>query len=85
MDLLKSPVVLYHSPTLAVLFKDMQSLNLRVMWNNLLRVVGITRSFIVDTMHVKKIWGILITLSIRSNHDLYTVIAYLSDCNKKIQ
>ena len=53
MDLLKSPVVPHHSPTLAVISKDMQSLNLRVMWGNLLRVVGITPSFIAGTVHVK--------------------------------
>ena len=39
MDLLKSSVAPYHGSTLAVISKDMQSLNLRVMWSNLLRVV----------------------------------------------
>ena len=47
MDLLKSPVVPHHGHTLAVISKDMQSLNLRV------RVVGITPSFIAGTVHVK--------------------------------
>ena len=53
MDLLKSPVVPYHGLTLAVISKDMQSLNLRVMWGNPLRVVGITPFFIAGTVHVK--------------------------------
>ena len=53
MDLLKSPVIPYHNPTLVVILNDMQSLNLRVMWGNPLRVVGITSSFIAGTMHVK--------------------------------
>ena len=44
MDLLKSPIVSYHGLILAVFSKDMQSLNLRVMWGNALRVVGITPS-----------------------------------------
>ena len=53
MDLLKSLVVPHHGHTLTVISKDMQPLNLRVMWSNLLRVVGITPSFIAGTMHVK--------------------------------
>ena len=53
MDMLKSPVIPHHGPTFAVISKDMQSLNLKVMWGNCLRVVGITPSFITGIMYVK--------------------------------
>lgn len=54
------------------------------LWSNLLRVLGITPSFIASTVQAKKFWDILTALSIRSHHDLCTVMVYLSNCNRKI-
>ena len=85
IDMLESLGGLYNKQsTLAAFSVEIPSLNLRVMWSNFLRVVGITPSFITRTVQVKKFWGILNTLSsIWSHHDLCTVIAYLSELQQK--